>query len=146
MKIGLKGFWDIKLIGTDGKIKDHISEENLVTHAGFDAIIQRGFSTQTGSASENYIAIGSGATAAATSDTTLGSEAARQQGTYAHTDGGHNFSLTTTFAAGVATGTISEYGVLNASSSGQLFNRALTGTITKGASDTLQIVFAGSLS
>jgi len=142
----MKGYADITLFGPDGSIKDTRHVENLITTAGFDGICQRGFSTQTGSASFNYIAIGSGVTAASTANTTLGSEAARAQGTYAHTDAKANLSLTNTFAAGTATGSIAEYGVLNASSTGQLLNRATFGVITKGAADSLQLVVAFSLS
>ena len=142
----MKGFADITLFGPDGNVKDTRHVENLITTKGFDGISQRGFSTQTGSAAFNYIAIGSGTTAASTANTTLGSEAARAQGTYAHTDAQANLSLTNTFAAGTATGSINEYGVLNAAAAGQLMNRATFGTILKGAADSLQLVVAFSLS
>lgn len=69
-----------------------------VTNAGFNGLIQRGFSTQTGSDAFNFVAIGSGDTAAAAGDTTLGSEAARSQGTYSYTDDAKAFEVTNTFA------------------------------------------------
>jgi len=142
----LKGSFDVKLFGPDGTLKKHLKKDNLVTDSGFDWIIQRGFSTQTGSAAANYIAIGSDGTAASTSDTALGYTLAVEQATYAHTDGEHNFSLTNTFGAGVGTGSVREYAVQNGSPTGTIFNRATFGTIVKGSQDSLQIVFAGSLS
>ena len=145
-KMKLKGSFDVKLFGPDGKLKQHETTDNLVVDAGFDGISQRCFSTETGSASFNYISIGSGASAAAAGDTTLDNVLATQQATYAHSDGDANFSLTTTFAAGVGTGSVNEYAVQNGSPTGTLFNRALTGLVTKNAADSLQIVFAGSLS
>jgi len=144
----IRGFWNVKLLDENGNVKMEKSHENLVTDSGFDWLIQRGWSTQTGSNAANYIAIGSDSTSATTSDTTLGQNPplANQQGTYSHTDGKHNFELTTTFAAGVGTGSINEYGLMNGSPTGTLFNHATFGTIVKNSSDTLQITFAGSLS
>lgn len=117
-----------------------------VTTAGFNAIIQRGFATQTGSDAINYIAIGSGDSAAAAGDTALGSEAARAQGTYSYTDDAKAFEHTTTFAAGTATGSIVESGLFNSGATGELFARQTFGVIQKGASDSLQMTWVGSLS
>lgn len=117
-----------------------------VTTMGFNHLIQRGFSTQTGSAAFNYVAIGSGDSAAAAGDTALGSEAARAQGDYSYTDDTKAFEVTETFAAGTGTGSITESGLFNASSAGQLFARQTFGVINKGASDSLQITWVGSLS
>lgn len=117
-----------------------------VTNAGFNALIQRGFSTDTGSDAINYIAIGSGSVAVAAGDTTLGSEAARAQGTYSYTDDAKAFEHTTTFAAGTATGSIFEAGLLNSGATGMLFARQTFGVVQKGASDSLQITWVGSFS
>jgi len=117
-----------------------------VTTVGFNGIIQRGFDTGTGSAAFNYVAIGSGTNAPAAGDTALGSEAARAQGTYSYTDGTKAFTVTETFAAGTGTGSIAEAGLFNASSSGQLFARQTFGVIQKGANDSLQITWVGSVS
>ena len=145
-KMKINGSFNAKLFDKYGNLIDEKQTPNTVTDAGFDGIIQRGFDTGTGSASFNYIAIGSGTGAAAAGDTAFGSEAARAQGTYAYTDGTAAFTLTNTFAAGTATGSIAESGILNASSSGQLFCRQTFGVITKGASDSLQVTWTGSLS
>lgn len=145
-KIRIKGNYTLRLYDELGNLKDERSTPNLVTTVGFNGIIQRGYSTQTGSAAWNYIAIGSGTTAANAADTAMGSEAARAQGTYSYTDGTKAFELAKTFAAGTATGSIAESGIFNAASAGQLFSRQTFGVITKGAADTLAVTWVGSLS
>lgn len=145
-KLKFKGTFEAVLRDKDGKIKDTRKVPNLITDAGFDGVIQRCFSTGTGSDSFNYIAIGSGDTAAATGDTALGSEAARAEGTYAYTDGTAAFTLTKTFAAGTADGSIYESGIFNSGVDGQLWNRQVFAVINKGASDSLQVTWTGSLS
>jgi hypothetical protein len=145
-KMKLSGHFTAKLIGPDGNVKEERKSKNTVVDEGFDMVCQRFFSTQTGSAAFNYIGIGSDDTAAAAGNTTLGYVLALAQGTYAHTDGEANLSLTNTFAAGTGTGSVNEYGILNGSPTGDMFNRATMGTIVKNAADSLQIVFAGSLS
>lgn len=142
--IKLKGSYEIKLFGPDGKLKEHIMQDNMTTDAGMDALMQRGFSTQTGSSALNYIGVGSDDTAAASGNTALGYALAVDQGAYAHTDGGHNFSLTKTFAAGVGTGSVYEYVIQNGSPTGQVFSRSVESLIVKNAADTLEVVFAGS--
>lgn len=117
-----------------------------VTNVGFNGLIQRGFDTGTGSDAFNFIAIGSGDTAAAAGDTALGSHAARAQGTYSYTDDSKAFEHTTTFAAGTATGSIAESGLFNSGVDGMLFARQTFGVINKGASDSLQITWVGSFS
>jgi len=117
-----------------------------VTTVGFNHIIQRGFDIGTGSAAFNYVGIGSGIVASDVGDTALGSEANRAQGAYAYTDDTAAFTVTATFAAGTATGSITESGLFNASSAGQLFARQTFGVVQKGASDSLQITWVGSLS
>jgi hypothetical protein len=67
-------------------------------------------------------------------------------GTYAHTDGQTNCNHTVTFAAGAGTGSITEAGMLASGATGYLFCRQVFAQIAKGASDSLQITWAFSLS
>jgi hypothetical protein len=145
-RMKISGNYDLKLYDEFGRLKDERNTPNLITTAGFDGIIQKGYATQTGSNSWNFIAVGSGTAAAAAANTTLGSEAARAQGTYAHTDGQANFSVANTFAAGTATGSITEAGLFNSGVAGQLFSRQVFAVINKGAADTLAVTWVGSLS
>ena len=146
-KLGLKGYLNARLYDEYGNLKHETDKENLVVNAGFDIVNQRLFSTQAGSAAFNYIGIGSISTAAAATDGSLGSELCpRAQGTVTHTDGTKNTSMTTTFAAGTGTGSVQEAGVFNASTGSYMLCRQTFGCIQKGASDSLQITWAFSLS
>lgn len=145
-KFGLKGTFEATLFDEFGNIKDYRKIDNLVTNAGFNAACQIIGNATGQSGGFSYSGIGSGVTAANAADTALGSEAYRTAGTFAHTVGTKNFTNTATFGAGSATGSITEAGLLNAASTGMLLNRQTFGVINKGASDSLQIVWTGSLS
>jgi len=145
-KFKIKGNYIVELYDADGNLKDFRDTSNLVTTTGFDTIIQRGFHTLTGSNAFNFIAIGSGTAAAAAANTTLGSEAARAAGTYAHTDGQANLFISGAFAAGTATGSITEVGLFNSGATGALFSRTVFAVVNKGAADSLAITWVGSLS
>jgi len=145
-RIGIKGYFNAHLYDENGNLKDYRNGQNLVTNKGFDLASQRLFDTLAGSPAATFIAIGSSATAANVADTTLGGELSRMTATYAHTDGQHNNSSTVTFAAGAGTGSVQEAGVLNSGATGMLFCRQTFGVINKGASDSLQITWAFSLS
>jgi hypothetical protein len=144
--INIKGYCIKRLFDENGNLKYEDAGHNLVTLAGFDLASQRLWSTQTGSPSVTYIAIGSGTVAASTANTALGGELSRMAGTYAHTDGQTNLSHTATFAAGAGTGSITEAGMLNSGATGYLLCRQTFAQIAKGASDSLQITWAFSLS
>jgi len=118
---------------------------NLVTNAGLAGIASR----INGDGSEavfNYIAIGTGAVAAAAANTTLGTEittggGARAAATVSRTtttvtNDTPRFVKTFTFTAGFA---VTEAGVLNAASSGTLLNRQVFSAVNVESSDTLQI-------
>lgn len=141
-----KGWTIKKLYDENGNLKFEQTDPNLITHAGFDLVSQRMFSTQTGSPATTFIAIGSGTVAANVTDTLLGGELSRSPGTYAHTDGQHNCNHTVTFAAGAGTGSITEAGMLNSGATGYLLCRQTFAQIAKGAADSLQITWAFSLS
>lgn len=123
----------------NGRIKLDRTVDNLVVNAGRQAIIDR-LQGNTPAVAD-YIAIGTGTTAAAAADTTLETEVARAQGTLSQPDA-HTDRCVYTFPAGTGTGTITEAGRLNASSGGTLMGRALLGTAAvKTAADSLQITY-----
>lgn len=127
------------LRGPDGRIKARSVDRNIVTNVGRAAIIDR-LQGATPAVCD-YIAIGTGATAAAAADTTLQTEVARAQGTLsqptAYTD-----RCVYNFAAGTGTGTITEVGRLNAASDGVLMGRGiLASSKVKEAGDSLEITY-----
>lgn len=143
----LIGHWEIVLRGPEGNIKEARAGQNVITTVGKE-ILARYLSSAATAATTNtirYIAIGTGATAEAASDTTLGTEVARTTGTVTYTSGAI-YSVTATFAAGTGTGAIAEYGLLNSSSVGTLFSRDTESVVNKGASDILTVTCQLTLS
>ena len=137
-----RGIFDLK--HADGTV-EHFEKDNLIVNGGFDFICNAiGATSQP--TEMNYIAVGTGTTAAATTQTALVTELTRAAATYAHTAGTKVFTLTATFAAGVATGAITEAGVLNAASAGTMLDRVVFAVINKGADDTLTATFQFTLS
>ena len=88
----------------------------------------------------SHMAIGTGTTAAAAGDSTLGTEAGRVALT-STTVTSNAVAYVATFGAGTGTGAITEAGILNASSSGDLLCRTVFSVINKGAADTLGITW-----
>lgn len=90
----------------------------------------------------NYVAVGTSATAPATSDTQLTAETFRKQ-VSSVTYSGKSFYATAFYAAGEATATLQEHGLFIEGSatanSGELLSHLLTGAIVKGAGDTLTV-------
>lgn len=144
--IKIRGFWDAKLTGPDGSLKQHVRGENVITTAGkqYLAAFLNSAATAPATFTMRYIAIGSGQTAEAAGDTALGTELARASGLVSYS--GAVYTVVATFAAGVGTGSIYEYGLLSTSSAGTLFSRDTEALITKGAADTLTVTHEVTLS
>jgi hypothetical protein len=134
----IRGTILIELFGPDGKLKDRRKVSNLITTTGRGQVIDR-LQAATPAVCD-YIAIGTGATAAAAGDTTLGTEVARGQGTLTQPDAFTDRSVFT-FAAGTGTGNITEAARLNAASAGVLMGRQVFTAVNKTASDSLQITY-----
>ena len=92
-----------------------------------------------------YVAIGTGTGAESAADTTLGTESARHTGTVSYVSGAI-YQVIGTFATGVGTGDITEYGLFSSSSAGTMFCRDLETAISKGALDTLTATLQITLS
>ena len=110
------------------KTADFYWRKNIITNAGIAEVIRLVFSGLTGT-KFGYIAIGTGTTAEAATDTALQAEIARKSATVTQTTttvSGDTALLEATFSkADGLTGTanVSEAGVLNASSGGVLLAR-----------------------
>jgi hypothetical protein len=72
-------------------------------------------------------------------------ESARTTGTASYLSGAI-YQVTATFAAGVGTGAIVEYGLFNTSTGGTLFNRDTESVVNKGSSDSLVVITQLTLS
>lgn len=136
----LVGHWDISLYGPDGSLKDYRRGKNVITTNGKE-LLAAYLASAAVSATRNpfyQIAIGTSTNAESASDTALGAEVARAAGTASYTSGAI-YGVVATFAAGVGTGAIVEYGLLNSSSAGTLFSRDVEDVINKGALDILTV-------
>jgi len=121
-----------------GKLKIALNGEtvqevnNLVVTDGKEYVASR-MKDATATAM-SHMAIGSGSTAAAAGNSALGSELGRVALT-STTVSGAVVTYVATFAAGTGTGAVTEAGILNASSSGDLLCRTVFSVVNKGASD-----------
>lgn len=136
--IEVTGELKLTLTRPDGHVKHEVIIPNLVVTTGKNYIASR--IKDASATAMTHMAIGTGSTAAAASDTALGSEAGRVALT-STTVSTNNIAYVATFAAGTGTGAITEAGILNASSSGTLLCRTVFSVINKGSADTLGITW-----
>lgn len=139
-KLQLKGTLSIRLLdGDTGEVKQEQTFENGITNGGFGLVLT-GMSTGT-MGRVTHMAIGTGTTAFAPTQTTLVAEVARVA-LSSVTTGADYVRYIGFFPAGTGTGTITEFGTFTASSGGTMANRALApAAITKTALDTLEVTW-----
>jgi hypothetical protein len=136
--IKMTGNLKIVLMDENGTVKHEEELKNLVVTTGKGFIASR--MKDTTATAMSHMAIGSGTTAAAIGDTTLGTELGRVSLT-STTVTANAVAYVATFPAGTGTGAVTEAGLFNASSSGTLLCRTVFSVINKGAADTLGITW-----
>ena len=136
--IKMTGELRITVTNPEGTITQETVVPNLVVSAGKDFIAERMKDATTTAMS--HMAIGTDTTAAAAGDTALGTEAGRVSLT-STTVTSNAVAYVATFGAGTGTGAITEAGLFNASSSGDMLCRTVFSVINKGAADTLGITW-----
>ena len=138
--IGVCGQWAMVLTGPDGKIKQEVQGKNVVVDNGVEKLAQHLSSANAAATTFTfgYIAVGTDATAENSSDTGLGTELARHTGIVSYISNAI-YQVKATFAAGVGTGAIVEYGLFNSNTAGTMFSRDTESVINKGAGDTLTV-------
>ena len=136
--INVKGNLEVILLDETGKQKDYRKVNNLVVAVGKDVIGSRLVGNSLPVMS--HMAVGSSATAAVTSQTTLGTELGRVA-LDSTTRASNTITYVATFPAGTGTGSITEAGILNASSSGNMLCRTVFGVVTKASGDTVVITW-----
>jgi hypothetical protein len=134
----LTGTLKIVLSGEDGVVKEEHEVKNLVVTAGKSFIASR--IKDATSAVMSHMAIGSGTTAAAVGDTTLGTELGRAV-LSSTTTSTNSVIFSSAFLAAVGTGAITEAGLFNAASAGTMLCRTVFPVINKGAADVLVITW-----
>ena len=93
----------------------------------------------------SHMAIGTGSTSAAAGDSALETEAGRVSLT-STTVTSNAVAYVATFGAGTGTGAITEAGILNASSGGDLLCRTVFSVINKGAADSMTVTWTVTIS
>ena len=139
-----KGRLNIVLKDADGNIKDQREVDNLVVDAGLDYIASR-MKDATATAM-SHMALGSGTTAAAASDTDLESVLGSREALDSTTVTDNTVQYISSFEAGDGTGAVTEAGIFNASTGGTMLCRTVFDVVNKGANDTLSITWTISLS
>lgn len=137
---------DFKMIGRLSiAVNDEVVQEipNLVVTDGKEFVASRMKDATTTAMS--HMAVGTGSTAAAAGDSALGSEADRNALT-STTVSGADIVYVATFAAGEGTGALTEAGLFNASSAGDMLCRTVFAVVNKGASDSMTITWTVTVS
>lgn len=135
--VGIKSNVHLQLFGPDGKLKDERRVHNLVVDDGLIHIADQ--MADQGENQMSHMAIGT-STGQGAGDTTLATELDRNALTGGYpSHSGAIVSYQATWAAGDGTGAISEAGILNSASGGDLLCYVDFSVINKGASDVLQI-------
>lgn len=128
----------VTLFDQTGVIKDTREINNLVVAVGKDLIASRLVGNSLPIPS--HMALGSSATAAATSQTALGGELGRVA-LDSTSRSSNTIAYIATFGAGTATGTVQEAGIFNDGSSGNMLCRTTFSAVNKAAGDTVVVTW-----
>lgn len=127
----------VEHFGAGGELKKRLDLPNLVVDSGLAWIAAR----LTGSpAVMSHMAMGSNGTAPQNWHTALYSQTGRVALTASTS--GKTTTYTATFGPGVATGTVSELGIFNASTGGTMLARVVFTPQQKGSEDTIKVTWA----
>jgi hypothetical protein len=143
----LSGQLSIVLKDKAGNIKDQREVKNLVVNAGLAYIASR--MTGTAKSVMSHMALGSGTTSPAAADTDLGSILGSREALDSTTISGTNDEkvvYVSSFEAGDATGAVTEAGIFNAASGGDMLCRTVFSVVNKAADDTMSVTWTITLS
>lgn len=134
------GKLDVVLTDENGKVKESFTVPNLVVQTGKNFIAHR--MTGGGNTVMSHMSIGTNNTAAALNNTTLGTETARVSLTSA-TVASNVVTYVATFNPGTpaTANAITEAGIFNAGSGGEMLCRTVFDVVNKGTLDTLSITW-----
>ena len=126
-------------------VNDEVVKEipNLVVTAGKNFVSSR--MKDTTKAAMSHMAVGTGTTSAAAGNTTLVTELDRNALT-STTVTTNEIAYVCTWAAGDGTGAITEAGLFNASSGGDMLCRTVFSVVNKGSADSMTITWTITVS
>jgi hypothetical protein len=146
---GLTGEFDLVLYDKTGKVKERKHVKNITVTTGFQAVSDMMGKASAQPVGFTYCGIGTGTIAPAIGDTNLGTPATCLAGGYTSSSA-TVWTNTTTFGAGVGTGSITEAGMFSSTwTTGvgtTMLCRQTFGVVTKGAADTLVVTWQYTLS
>lgn len=140
-KLGLRGEVTLILYDRNGRIKKQETIKNLIVNTG-KAEVASLMGSGLGGTAFGYIAIGTGTTSPAATDTALESETHRQAATVTQTtvnvtNDTVQFETTFSFTASYA---ISEEGIFNDATAGDMLSRVTFGAYNVEDGDQLKII------
>lgn len=131
------GFLDI-VLERDGEVIEYRTAKNLVVADGLTYIASR--MAGNSPAVMSHMAVGTGTNGAGAANVTLQTELARVA-LASTTPSGNTVTYVATFPAGTGTGALTEAGIFNAASNGNLLCRTVFGVVNKGADDSMTITW-----
>lgn len=143
----LSGQLNIVLKDKAGNIKDKREVKNLVVNKGLEYITSR--MKDASKSVMSHMGLGSGTTAAAASQTDLVTLLGSREALDSTTISGSNNEkvvYVSSFEAGDATGAVTEAGIFNAASGGDMLCRTVFSVVNKAADDTMSITWTITLS
>lgn len=132
------------LTGPDGKVKQEVTRPNLVVDTGTAFIASR--MEGTDDAVMSHMAIGSGTTSAAASDTDVETILGTREAIDTAVATANQIVYTCGFEAGDGTGAVTEAGIFNASTGGTMLCRTTFPVVNKQADDVLTITWTITIS
>ena len=142
-KLKLRGDVSIVLKNDDGSVKDSRTIKNLVVNDGLNFIVSRMKDTTQGAMS--HMAVGSSTTAAAAGQTDLVSALGSREALDSTTVSTNTVTYVSSFEAGEGTGAVTEAGIFNASSGGDMLCRTVFSVVNKQATDSMTITWTITL-
>jgi len=135
----------VVLTGPDGQVKEDHLLKNLVVSTGLHFIASR--MKDTTDSVMSHMSLGTGTTAAALGDTTLGAEISGSRvGLTSTTVTANQTTYIASFAAGVGTGAVTEAGIFNANSSGTMLCRTVFPVVNKQSGDSMTVTWTVTVS
>jgi len=137
-----KGTVKLTLYDKDGNVKMESIQENIITNVGRAHFVDQHLPSPAQNIMSHY-GVGTGTSTPVLSDTALQTQLSRVAltSTIKHASDDDIIVYEATFAAGVATGTLTEGGIFNANTAGVMLARSLfSPTVVKGAGDSLRVL------
>lgn len=142
-QLKLRGDVALVLKDKNGNVKEKRQIKNLIVSTGLTFICSRMAGTSANVMS--HMALGSGTTAAAAGDTDLGSILGSREALDSTTASSNTITYVSSFEAGEGTGAVTEAGIFNAASSGDMLCRTVFSVVNKEADDTMSVTWTITL-